>query len=346
MMEALSGAVSSLDSRDTSSTLASLLVRLALTQIQSHGPHRHSTPRPMELIIATTPQLNVTLAYLATAAPHLPQGPGSSYSLLATDHLSMLSNSPLVIEEFSQSKGVLDRSGVPTYGDALVAALGSGDRELWVNNKTRLVEDEKLNSSAWESISAMVLQGRGKGRAMFVLAALCVAGTVSQELQAKVVATRALYIASTLVQAAAAKHGRRIENVDRSTEAGIVAVFPTALLALACEHKVNWGGVEQWDSVVGCFSLPWDDSHRIRRKIPLEASCSHGALQVVLKPRNSKRTQSACPAVPKPQGVSRTVRAAIICATHNEKAHINNERMIHRTVPRTFGKLDTCCSHQ
>lgn len=192
------------------------------------------------------------LRYLRACAAHLPR-PDRRLSLHAQDHLTVSSSAGETAAATPE----------PLLGDVLVSIL-------------KAMTDGGGAGSAWHAVSAVVLHGYER-RPLSALAAIAIDGVSSLAAAAAggqrprgirqhrraaddgkaVAAARALCVAATFVQAAAeaAAAGDAVDDGESSSQAegDLVAVFPAAVLAVACEDKV-WctRGVRCW-SWAGSF---------------------------------------------------------------------------------------------
>eukprot|EP00903_Cladosiphon_okamuranus_P012984 g12116.t2 len=189
------------------------------------------------------------LRYLRVCATHLPK-PERPWSLHTEDHLSqahVAAQSAFDDTSSASGAGAAAVTTSPLLGDVLVSVLKA----------TAAVPERAGNAAVWGAVSAVIVEGYER-RPLPALAAVAINAVSRSEsggesrrsarqhkrggVDAKVVvATRALCVAATFVQATAEATvaGGKEEDEDRmaAAEKDIVAVFPAALLAVASDDK-------------------------------------------------------------------------------------------------------------
>lgn len=189
------------------------------------------------------------LRYLRACAAHLPR-PDRPSSLFAEDHLAASAVTPSVGGNSDTSGGDgVAVTPAPLLGDVLVSVLTA----------TAEGGSKGGDSAVWEAVSALVIHGYER-RPLPALAAVAIEGVTvagrrgrgvaarQQPIRgggvdkAKVVAAaRALCVAATFVrataEAVAAGDVIEDEEASKAAERDIVAVFPTAVLAVASDDE-------------------------------------------------------------------------------------------------------------
>ena len=209
------------NSDDSARRLASLLARLATYELRQRPNAFRAEGSDLKVTAAAPVDL---LECLRISAAHLPN-PERPSSLFSEDHLT-LASSPSV-----------DGSACPlSLGDVLVSVLtatpGDGVHE---DGK------EENRSGVSEVVGAVVFHGYGR-RPLSALAAIAIAGVSappgwnsSGDGERLVSASRALCVAATFVKAVVEDDGEHL----LSTERDLVAVFPSAMLAVTSDDKVG-----------------------------------------------------------------------------------------------------------
>lgn len=184
----------------------------------------------VESLVEQTSPLSDLFRYLGLCVASLAES-GKPCSLFAADHLSKKRFTSLSSAKFVAAS---DTGGDPvrysSSGDILFSILGVAAPLHEAGRDVR--------KSVLEAISVVVLQAREGYRPVYVLVALAIVGAHSSDSRMITVAARALFLAATLVKAAAEVE---VEEGDvlPVTAKEIVAVAPVGMVALTSKHKVG-----------------------------------------------------------------------------------------------------------